>query len=102
MRSVLGRRATLVTMFKKHPRRRGSPAEGVSHTPKSSPTPGILATSPNTGIDHGDDVVSEISSHRIDGFLANRAASVVVDAPKEVQEKHLLELRALRNTLGKN
>ena len=88
-------------MFKKHPRRRGSPAEGVSHTPKSSPTPGILATSPNTGIDHGDDVVSEISSHRIDGFLANRAASVVVGVPKEKHDKVILEVSSLRETLHK-
>ena len=33
----------------KRPRRKGSPAEGVYHTPTSSPTPVTLATSTNTG-----------------------------------------------------
>ncbi|CAI5714208.1 unnamed protein product [Hyaloperonospora brassicae] len=79
----------------------GSPAEGVSHTPTSSPTPGTLATSPDTGIGHDDDVVEGFSPHGAGGSLAHRAASVVVGVPKKEHEKVLLELSGLRETLGK-
>ena len=41
----------------KHPRRMGNLAEGESHTPMSSPTPGTHATSPDISIGHDDDVV---------------------------------------------
>ena len=34
----------------------GNPAEGVSQTPMSFPTPSTLATSPDTGIELDDDV----------------------------------------------
>ena len=42
----------------KLPRRMDSPAGGVPRTPMSSQTPGTLATSPETGIDHGGDAVA--------------------------------------------
>ena len=86
---------------RKHPRRMGNPAEGISHTSTSSPTPGTLATSPDTGIGPDDDVVSESSPHGTSGSLAHQAASVVVGAPKEEHEKVLLKLSGLRETLGK-
>uniref|UniRef100_M4C2A6 Uncharacterized protein n=1 Tax=Hyaloperonospora arabidopsidis (strain Emoy2) TaxID=559515 RepID=M4C2A6_HYAAE len=85
----------------KHPRRMNSLAEGESHTPMSSPTPGTLATLPDTGISHDDDVVSGVSPHRTGGSLVHRAASVEVGVPKEEHEKVLLELSGLRETLGK-
>ena len=85
----------------KHPRRMGNPAEGVSHSPTSSPTPNTRATSPDTGIGPDDDVVSGASPHGTGSFLARRAASVVGVVPREEKEKELLELRALRKTLGK-
>ena len=84
----------------KHPRRKGSPDEGVYHTPTSSPTPGTLATSPDTGIDHDNDVASGFSTHGTGGSLAHRAASVVVGVPKEEHEKVLLQLSGLQETLG--
>ena len=77
-----------------------SPAEGVSHTPMNSPTPRICATSSDTGIGHGDDVVSGVSSHETGGYLAHREASVVVGVPKKKHEKVLLEVSGLRATLG--
>ena len=52
-------------------RRKGSPAEGVSHIPTRSPTPGTLATSPDTGIGYDDDVASGFSPHGTGGFLAH-------------------------------
>ena len=78
-----------------------SPAEGVSHTPMNSPTPRICATSSDTGIGHGDDVVSGVSSHETGGYLAHREASVVVGVPREEHKKVILELSGLRETLGK-
>ena len=85
----------------KHPRRKGSPAEGVSHTHTSSPTPGTLATSPDTSIGHDDDVAEGVSPHGTGGSLAHRAASVVVGVPKEEHEKVLREPSGLQETLGK-
>ena len=46
-----------------HPRHRGNLDEGVSRTPMSFPTQGTLATLPDTGIGHGDDIVSGVSRH---------------------------------------
>ena len=43
----------------RHPRRKGSPTGGVSHTPTSSPTPYTLSTSPDTGIGHDDDFAED-------------------------------------------
>ena len=54
----------------KHPRRIGNPAEGLSHTPSSSPTPSTLATSPDTDIGHNNDVVFLVSPHRTGSSLA--------------------------------
>ena len=88
-------------VLKKHPRRMGSLAEGESHTPMSSPTPGTHSTSPNIGIDHDDDIVSGVSPHGTGGSLAHRAASVEVGIPKEDHEKVLLKLNGLRETLDK-
>ena len=84
----------------KHPRRKGSPAEGVSHTPTSSPTLSTLATSPDTGIGHDNDVASGFSPHGTGGSLSHRAASVVGVVRSEEHEKVLLELSGLRETLG--
>ena len=79
----------------KHPRRKGSPAEGVTHIPTSFPTPGTLSTSPDNGIGHDNDAASVFSLHGTCGSLAHRAASVVVGVPKEEHEKVLLELSGL-------
>uniref|UniRef100_M4BEL4 Uncharacterized protein n=1 Tax=Hyaloperonospora arabidopsidis (strain Emoy2) TaxID=559515 RepID=M4BEL4_HYAAE len=54
----------------KHPRRMGSLAERESHILMSSPTLGTLATLLDTGIDHGDDVVSEVSPCGTGGSLS--------------------------------
>ena len=62
----------------KHLRRMGSPAEGISHITMSSPTPGTLASSPDTGIDPYDDVISGVSPHGTGGSLAHGEASVVI------------------------
>uniref|UniRef100_M4B3T3 Uncharacterized protein n=1 Tax=Hyaloperonospora arabidopsidis (strain Emoy2) TaxID=559515 RepID=M4B3T3_HYAAE len=85
----------------KHSRRRGNLAEGESHTPMSSPTPGTHATSLDIGIGHDNDVVSGVSPHGTGGSLAHRAASVEVGVPKEEHEKVLLELNGLCETLSK-
>ena len=85
----------------KHLLRMGSPAEGVSRTPKTCLTPGTLATSRDTRIDHDDGFTSGVSPHGTVGSLTHRAASVVVDTPKEGQKKVFLELSSLRNTLCK-
>ena len=85
----------------KHPRRMGNPAEGVSHSPTSSPPPGTRATSPDTDIGHDDDVVSGFSPHGTGGSLDHQAASVVADVPSREHEKVILELSGLRETLGK-
>ena len=61
----------------------GNPDEGVSNTSMSSPTPGNLVTSPDTGIGHDDDVVSGVSPHKTGGSLDHRAAPVLVSVPKE-------------------
>ena len=67
----------------------------------SSPTPGTLATSPDTGIGPDDDVASGVSPYGTGDPLVHRAASVVVDVRKEEHMKVLLELSRLRETLGK-
>uniref|UniRef100_M4BAE4 Uncharacterized protein n=1 Tax=Hyaloperonospora arabidopsidis (strain Emoy2) TaxID=559515 RepID=M4BAE4_HYAAE len=67
----------------------------------SSPTLGTLATLPETGIGHGEEVISGVSPRGTDGSLSHRAASVGVGVPKEEHEKILLELNDLRETLGK-
>ena len=70
----------------------GNPAEGVSQTPTRSPSPGTLATSPDTGIGPDDDVVSGVAPHGTGGSLTHRAASEVVGIPMEDHKKVLLEL----------
>ena len=72
-----------------------------SYTPKSSPTPDTLATSPDTGVVHYDDVIPGLSPYGSGGSLSHRAASEVVGIPKEDHEKVLLELSGLRETLRK-
>ena len=79
----------------------GNPAQGVSHTLTNSPTSIIRATSPDTGLNHGDDVISGVSSHGTGGSLPHRAASVVVGVPKEKHDKVILEVSSLRETLHK-
>ena len=85
----------------KHPRRMGSSAEGVSHTPMSFPTPGNRVNSPDTGIGNDDDVVSGVTPRGTGGSLAHRAASVVVGVPSEEHDKVIIELSGIRETLGK-
>ena len=71
----------------KHPRRMGNPAEGVPQTPMSSPTPGTLATSPDTGIDPDDVVVLGVAPHGTGGSLAHRTASEGVGKPRDELEE---------------
>ena len=53
----------------KHPRRMGNLAEGVSCTPMSSPNQGTLATLPDIGIDHDEDVVRGVPPRGTGGSL---------------------------------
>ena len=46
-------------------------------------------------------IASGYSPHETGGYLAHRAASLVVGVSKEEHEKVLLELSGLRETLGK-
>uniref|UniRef100_A0AAV1THZ8 Uncharacterized protein n=1 Tax=Peronospora matthiolae TaxID=2874970 RepID=A0AAV1THZ8_9STRA len=85
----------------KHPKHKGSLAEGVSQTPMSFQTQGTLATLPGTGIGPDDVVVSLVSRHEIDDTRADRAKSVAADVPVEAHEKLVLEVKGLQNTLGK-
>ena len=56
----------------KHLRRRGNLAEGESHTPVSSPTPGTHATSPDIGIELCGNAASEASPHGAANSLSRR------------------------------
>uniref|UniRef100_M4BK35 Uncharacterized protein n=1 Tax=Hyaloperonospora arabidopsidis (strain Emoy2) TaxID=559515 RepID=M4BK35_HYAAE len=86
----------------KHPRSMGNLAEGVSRTPMGFPTQGTLATLPDTGISHDDDVVSVFSRHETDDSYAHRAACVgVAGVPVADHEKLILEVKGLQETLGK-
>uniref|UniRef100_M4B714 Uncharacterized protein n=1 Tax=Hyaloperonospora arabidopsidis (strain Emoy2) TaxID=559515 RepID=M4B714_HYAAE len=85
----------------KHPRRMGNLAEGVSRTTMSFPTQGTLATLPDTGIGHDDDVVSVVSQHETDDSHAHRAASRVTGVPVADHKKLVLEVKGLQETLGK-
>ena len=85
----------------KHPRRMGNPAEEVSQTPTSFPTPGTLATSPDTGSDPDDVVVLGVAPHGTGGSLAHRAASEEVGKPRDELEELRREVICLRETLGK-
>ena len=67
----------------------------------SSPTPGTLATSPDTGSDPDDVVVLGVAPHGTGGSLAHRAASEEVGKPEDELEKLRHEVSCLRETLGK-
>ena len=67
----------------------------------SFPTQGTLATLPDTGIGHDDDVISVVSRHESDDFRAHRAASGVAGVPLADHEKLVLEVKGLQETLGK-
>ena len=79
----------------------GNLAEGVSHTSMSFPTQGTLATLPDTGTGHDDDVVSVVSRHDTDDSHAHRAASGVAGVPVADHEKLVLEVKGPQETLGK-
>ena len=79
----------------------GSLAEGESRTPTSFPTQGTLATLPDTGIGHDDDVVSVVARHETDDSHAHRKASGVAGVPVADYEKSVLEVKGLQETLGK-
>ena len=81
----LGLEMTLTTMFKNV-----NLAEGLSRTPMSFPTQGILATLPDTGIGHDDDVVSVVSRHETEDSHAHRAASGVAGVPVADHENWFL------------
>uniref|UniRef100_A0AAV1UEL9 Uncharacterized protein n=1 Tax=Peronospora matthiolae TaxID=2874970 RepID=A0AAV1UEL9_9STRA len=85
----------------KHPKHKGSLAEGVSQTPMSFQTQGTLATFPDTGIGPDDDVVSVVSRHETDDTHAHRAKSVAAGVPVEDHEKLILEVKCLQETLVK-
>ena len=68
----------------------------------SSSTPGTRATSPDTGIGQDDEVVSGVFPYGTGGSIYHRAASVVVGVPKTENEKLLLELSDLHETVGNN
>uniref|UniRef100_A0AAV1VAL6 Uncharacterized protein n=1 Tax=Peronospora matthiolae TaxID=2874970 RepID=A0AAV1VAL6_9STRA len=85
----------------KHPKHKGSLAEGVSQTSMSFQTQGTLATLPDTGIGPDDDVVSVVFRHETDDTHAHRAKSVAAGVPVEAHEKLALEVKGLQETLGK-
>ena len=86
----------------KRQRRMGNLVEGVSRTPVSSRTQGTLATSPDTGIGHCDDVVAEASPHGTEGPLAHREAPVAVGVSAEAHAEVVQELKCVRETVVQN
>ena len=79
----------------------GNLAEGVTRTPMSFPAPVTLSTLPDTGIGHGDGVVSVFSRPENEDSHAHRAASGVAGVPLADHEKLVLEVKGLQETLGK-
>ena len=77
----------------------GNSDEGISRTPTTSPTPDNRNTSPYTCIVYDVDVLSEFAPHGAGDFLVPRAASAVVDVPKNEHEMVLLELIGLLESL---
>ena len=75
-------------------------AEGESHTPISSPTPGTHATSPNIGIGHDDDVVAVTYTHGSGDSPARQATPVEVGVSVASHEALFHEVNSLRETLG--
>uniref|UniRef100_A0AAV1UHQ5 Uncharacterized protein n=1 Tax=Peronospora matthiolae TaxID=2874970 RepID=A0AAV1UHQ5_9STRA len=65
-------------------------------------TQGTHATLPDTGIGPDDDVVSVVSRHGIDDTHAHRAKSVAPGVPVEANEKLVLEVKGLQESLGKS
>ena len=68
----------------------------------SSRTQGTLATAPDTGIGHCDDVAVGVSPHETEGFLAHRAAPVAVGVSAEAHAEVVQELKCLRETVVQN
>ena len=81
----------------KHPRHLGNLAERVSNTSMSSQTQGTPATSPDTGIGHGDDVVAVPLHIKLEvPLLAPMAAGVLAVAHAALVQ----EVNSLRDNLG--
>ena len=66
----------------------------------SSQTQGTLATSPDTGIDHGGDAVAVSSQHGTVGSLACLATPVAVGVSAADHVNLVREVNSLRETLG--
>ena len=84
----------------KHPWHTGKLGEGVSLTPISSQTQGILATSPDTVIGHDDDIVAVTSSHGTGGSLACQASPAAVGSSAAAHEDLIQEVNSFHETLG--
>ena len=69
------RRSQVDPDAQKHPRHMGNLAEGVYHTPINFQTQCTLATSPDTGIYHDDDVVALTSPDGTGCSLVHQAIS---------------------------
>ena len=63
--------------------------------------PDTLATSPDTGIGHDDDVVEVPSPHETGGSLSRQATPVAVGVSATAHEALVHEVKSLRETLGK-
>ena len=76
----------------------GNLAEGVSRTPMSSQTQSTAATSPDTGIDHDDDVVAVTYLHRTGGSLARQATPVASGVLAAAHAALVQTVNSLRET----
>ena len=84
----------------KHTPHMGSISGRVSRTPMSSQTQGTLATSPDTGIGHDDDVVAVLSPHGTGGSLAGQSTPAAFGVLAAAHEALAHEVNSLRETLG--
>lgn len=85
---------------KKRSWRTGSPAEEALQTPTSYTTKDTNATSPDTGVDHGDDVSREASSHGTEGSPARQATPAEAGVSAQAHAELLHEVKQLRETLS--
>uniref|UniRef100_A0AAV1VP55 Uncharacterized protein n=1 Tax=Peronospora matthiolae TaxID=2874970 RepID=A0AAV1VP55_9STRA len=67
----------------------------------SSQTQGIHANFPDAGTGHEDEVISVASRHETEDTRAQREASVAAGVPVAVDEKLVLQVKGLHETLGK-
>ena len=65
-------------------------------------TQGIPVTSPDTGIDHDNDVVAVSSPYGTGGSLAGQATPVAVGVSAAAHEALVHEVNSLQETLGQN